>query len=53
MAKRGRPKGSKNKKKAKNYRAPIIKYVPVDTFWTKVIKGFKIFLSPPSKHMNK
>ena len=53
MAKRGRPRGSKNKKKVKTFRTPIIKYTPVNTFWEKVIKGFKKFLCPPSKHTSK
>ncbi len=50
MAKRGRPRGSKNKKKRNipnNFRGSE------DTFWTKVVRGFKKFLCPPSKHMNK
>ena len=53
MAKRGRPKGSKNKRKkvARGWtnNSPIIKYTPVDTFWSKVIKGVNNFLKSPFK----
>ena len=45
MAKRGRPRGSKNKKKniPNNFRGKE------DRFWTKVVKGLKKFLQSPFK----
>jgi len=50
MAKRGRPRGSKNKKKKNipnNFRGSE------DIFWSKVVRGFKKFLRSHSKHTNK
>ena len=45
MAKRGRPKGSKNKKKniSHNFRGKE------DVFWSKIVKGVKNFLQSPFK----
>jgi len=45
MAKRGRPKGSKNKKKniPNNFRGSE------DKFWTRIFKGIKNFLQSPFK----
>ena len=46
MAKRGRPRGSKNKKRRNvpnNFRGKE------DTFWTKVVRGFRNFLKSPFK----
>ena len=45
MAKKGRPKGSKNKKKniPNNFRGAE------DKFWTRIFKGIKNFLQSPFK----
>ena len=46
MAKRGRPKGSKNKRKKNipnNFRGAE------DIFWSKIVKGIKKFLQSPFK----
>jgi len=46
MAKRGRPKGSKNKKKKNvpnNFRGAE------DKFWTRIFKGLRDFLQSPFK----
>ena len=46
MAKRGRPRGSKNKKRrniSNNFRGKE------DLFWTKVVRGIKNFLKSPFK----
>ena len=46
MAKRGRPRGSKNKKKKNipnNFRGIE------DKFWYKIVKGIKKFLKSPFK----
>ena len=46
MAKRGRPKGSKNKKK----RNILNKFrVVKDKFWIRIFKGIKNFLQSPFK----
>ena len=46
MAKRGRPKGSKNKKK-KNI--PNTFRGAEDKFWSKIVKGIRKFLQSPFK----
>ena len=46
MAKRGRPKGSKNKKK-KNI--PNNLRGVEDKFWSKIVKGIRKFLQSPFK----
>ena len=46
MAKRGRPKGSKNKRKKNipnNFRGSE------DRFWSKIVKGINKFLQTPFK----
>ena len=46
MAKRGRPKGSKNKRKKNipnNFRGSE------DIFWSKIVKGINKFLQSPFK----
>ena len=46
MAKKGRPKGSKNKKKKNipnNFRGSE------DRFWSKIVKGIRKFLQSPFK----
>jgi len=53
MAKRGRPKGSKNKKriirvaKEKVYRKQKGWVHPEESFWSKVVRGLKNFLKSP------